>query len=85
MGRRFPRSELILLLPKVGMFCLPSRLPRKTEDKRERIMRPFLLRCRSQATTIGWTLRTAPKAAKTKAIHEDQKLLISGALPLARD
>ena len=37
----FPRSELNLILPnnsqEVGMFCLPSRLPRKTEDERERI------------------------------------------------
>jgi hypothetical protein len=37
----FPRSELNLTLPndsqEVGMFCLPSRFPRKTEHERERI------------------------------------------------
>jgi hypothetical protein len=36
----FPRSELNLILPndsqEVGMFCLPSKFPRKTEDERER-------------------------------------------------
>jgi hypothetical protein len=37
----FPRSQLNLILPndsqEVGMFCLPSRPSRKTEDERERI------------------------------------------------
>ena len=37
----FPRSELNLILPndsqEVGLVCMPSRLPRKTEDERERI------------------------------------------------
>ena len=67
----FPRSELNLILPndsqEVGMFCLPSRFPRKTEHERERIKQEMAKRSRPIAGRLSSARQGELRAAAGRA------------------